>query len=72
MAEIKKIWNFINKGLTLINLFLLGILMSGLPLGEHPKAKKIPLVANIILLIVLVSVLYLFMANASRLRDTSI
>lgn len=68
MAEIKKIWDFINKGLTMINLFLFGILASGLPLGEHSNKKKIPLVANIILLVVLISVLYLYLSHASRER----
>ncbi|HEY3402294.1 MAG TPA: hypothetical protein VGK59_02840 [Ohtaekwangia sp.] len=55
---ILNIWSVINKILTIINSFLLAVLFSsGIP-EKNRKGKeiRIPLVANIILLIVLVAI----------------
>jgi hypothetical protein len=50
--ELKKIWNSVNKVLTIINTFLLALILSGGSVAVKDKPKKIPVVFNIILLIV--------------------
>ena len=52
--KIRQIWDAINNVLTNINIFLLMILLLG---GKPKKDRKIPFVANIALLLILVSVL---------------
>ena len=68
--QLGKIWTVISKVLTLINLFLLSILMGGgWPFVRGNKPVAIPLWANLILLVVLVSILSLYIIHATKLRD---
>jgi len=60
---IRNIWGVINKVLTIINSFLLAVIFSSTMPEQTRKGKeiKIPLAANIILLIVLVTLFTLAM-----------
>jgi hypothetical protein len=67
---LKRIWASINKVLTYINFFLLSIYTgSGLPASKTGKPVTIPLWANLLLLAVLVSMLCLYIAKATRGRE---
>ena len=65
---ILNIWNTINKVLTVLNSFLLGILFQiGIPeQNKLGKKVKVPLVANIVLLVVLVTLLTLAIRYYAR------
>ena len=68
--QLGKIWAVINKGLTLINLFLLAILTGGgWPFVKEKKTVTIPLWANLFLLAVLVSIISLYIIRTTKLRD---
>jgi hypothetical protein len=68
--QLGRIWAVINKGLTLINLFLLAILMGGAwPVSRPNKPVTIPLWANLLLLAVLVSIVSLYLIRATKLRE---
>jgi hypothetical protein len=51
--KIRQIWLSINNVLTIINLFLIGILTFG-NIPKKYQDKKIPFAANIVLLVVLI------------------
>ncbi|MBC7828234.1 MAG: hypothetical protein H7122_10855 [Chitinophagaceae bacterium] len=55
--KIRQIWNTINLGLSMINLFIAILLLGGSGIPDKYKDKKIPLTANIFLLLILVSIL---------------
>jgi hypothetical protein len=68
--QLVRIWALINKGLTLINLFLLAILTGGgWFVSKENKPVAIPLWANVLLLAVLVSILSLYIIRATKLRE---
>jgi hypothetical protein len=68
--QLGRIWTVINKGLTLINLFLLAILLGGgWPLSKTKQPVAIPLWANLLLLAAVVSLLSLYLIRATKLRE---
>ncbi len=51
--EIRNTWSVLNKGLTFINVLLLGLVTGNIVSYKATRDKKIPVVANIILLFIL-------------------
>ncbi|MBC5994195.1 hypothetical protein [Pontibacter cellulosilyticus] len=52
-AEIRNGWHTLNKVLTIINLILLGLVTFNLIRYKEIKDKKIPVIANILLMLFL-------------------
>mgnify|MGYP005755159463 CR=1 FL=1 len=52
-AEIRNGWRSVNKVLTITNLILLGLLTFNIVRYKEIKDKKIPVVANVLLLVFL-------------------
>lgn len=53
VTGIKNVWLLINKALTIINLILLAILTANLVRYKDIKDKKVPVLANVFLLVFL-------------------
>ncbi len=65
IIKIRQVWNAINKGLTYINVFFVMVLFqAGIP--KKYENRKIPLVANIILLLIFVFVLIYWIYSYSN------
>ncbi|MEJ8802533.1 hypothetical protein [Pontibacter sp. H249] len=52
-AEIRNGWRFVNKVLTITNLILLGLVTLNVVRYKEVKDKKIPIIANVLLLLFL-------------------
>jgi hypothetical protein len=61
--KIKQIWYSINLVLSCINVFIALILLGGGGIPQKYKDRKIPLAANIVLLVVLVTILVCLMST---------
>ena len=64
--KISQIWNAINTVLCGINLFIVVLLLGGGRIPEKYKDRKIPLMANILLLVILVSILLYCISSYGR------
>ncbi|GAB3194843.1 hypothetical protein ABID22_000082 [Pontibacter aydingkolensis] len=62
-AEIRDIWRTVNKVLTIVNLILLGLVTLNIVRYKEIKDKKIPVVANVLLLLFLGLGLYAAINN---------
>ena len=51
--ELKNVWHILNKVLTMINVILLGVVTGNVLAYKEIRDKRIPPVANILLLLVL-------------------
>ena len=51
--EIRNAWSILNKGLTFINIVLLGLVTGNIVSYKATKDKKIPVLANVLLLLIL-------------------
>ncbi len=51
--EIRNTWNAVNKVLTIINIILLGLVTLNIVRYKEIKDKRIPVIANILLLLFL-------------------
>jgi hypothetical protein len=52
-AEIRNAWSTLNTGLTFINVMLFGLVTGNIVGYKATKDKKIPIIANVLLLVVL-------------------
>ncbi|MFD2513941.1 hypothetical protein ACFSRY_08700 [Pontibacter locisalis] len=62
-AEIRNIWHSVNKVLTIINLILFGLVTLNIVRYKEIRDKKIPVLANILLLLFLGLGLYAAIYN---------